>query len=189
MDTYIHTYVRGHGACQAWEGAAESGTPRGLNCARADPSFSMLDRVFPCTRLPQILRTRTLPLSGAASRFNVRRAWLNLAVLSFPCSTHFLCCRPPIPGNSATEDFISPHLSLFFHRDSDFPFCPLFLRVRFKLPNAFSASRNGVTFLPFVDRPFFPCNIEFRLNFPSVFSLESEGDQRVSIGCLSGCPT
>lgn len=68
--TYGYLYA-GHGACQAREGAAESGTPRGPNRARADPSFSMLDRVFACTRPPQILWTRTLSLAVAASRFNV----------------------------------------------------------------------------------------------------------------------
>lgn len=42
--TYGHLYA-GHGACQAREGAAP--VTRGLNRVRADPSFSMLDHVFP----------------------------------------------------------------------------------------------------------------------------------------------
>lgn len=89
--------------------------PRGLNRHQGGSVlFYARARVFPCTRLPQILRTRTFPLSGSTfprvcmcvSRAPAR---LNLATCSF--SMLDTLSLLPIPANSAIPTISSPLLA------------------------------------------------------------------------------
>ena len=171
--------------------------PRGLNRHQGG-SVLFYARVFPCTRLPQILRTRTFPLSGSTfqrayvcvcvcvcvcvARASAR---LNLATCSF--SMLDTLSLLPIPANSARsyDFFSSPRLSFSpsLHSlkaiTSFSPFSPpfpllFFLYTLFLLSNL----ANNKKLVQWPSRfslsdsssRFFLRDIEFQRIFPSVFS-------------------
>lgn len=167
--------------------------PRGLNRHQGG-SVLFYARVFPCTRLPQILRTRSL---YRGPRFNAHMcvcvcvcvarasARLNLATCSF--SMLDTLSLLPIPANSARsyDFFSSPRLSFSpsLHSlkaiTSFSPFSPpfpllFFLYTLFLLSNL----ANNKKLVQWPSRfslsdsssRFFLRDIEFQRIFPSVFS-------------------
>lgn len=96
--------------CGSWRMSGPRGCGREWYTSRTKPrqGGSVFFYARSCFRL---YSTAANPLDANAlfsgDRVSLQRvpARLNLAVLSFPRSTHFLCCRPPIPGNSAIDDF------------------------------------------------------------------------------------
>lgn len=111
------TYIRVMAHVKS-ERVRQKTVPRGLNRHQGG-SVLFYARVFPCTRLPQILRTRTFPLSGSTfqhvcvcvcvARASAR---LNLATCSF--SMLDTLSLLPIPANSARSYDFFPFSRLSF---------------------------------------------------------------------------